>query len=88
MDPAKRVCSSMNLRPSAWIMQAVDPARAAKALIGRLCRGHALDLRCSTTCMADRAGLRRITSGFQLENYNTYTGNITDTLANARGGSS
>jgi len=77
MDPQARVF--LEICAQALDHAGVDPARAAGPIGVYAGATHSTYL--LNNIMADRAGLEAFTSGFQLENYNTYTGNITDTLA-------
>ncbi|MFT7508863.1 MAG: amino acid adenylation domain-containing protein [Sulfitobacter sp.] len=77
MDPQARVF--LEICTQALDHAAIDPARATGPIGVYAGATHSTYL--LNNIMADRAGLEAFTSGFQLENYNTYTGNVADTLA-------
>jgi len=78
----KRVCSSRFCAQALASCRLGRPASRRRP-IGRSMPGHALDLPAQQH-HADRAGLRRLTVRFQLENYNTYTGEHHPTRWHAR----
>ena len=77
IDPQARVFLEMCV--AALDAAACDPARA-KGAIG-VYAGSSTSTYLLHNLMADRAALAAFTDGFQIDNYTTLTGNITDTLS-------
>jgi amino acid adenylation domain-containing protein len=77
MDPQARVF--LELCVQALDDAGVDPARA-QGPVG-VFAGSSMSTYLLNNLMPDRGGLEKFTSGFQLENYTTLTGNMTDSLS-------
>ena len=77
MDPQARVF--LELCVQALDDAGLDPARASGPI--GVFAGSSISTYMLNNLMPDRASLENFTSGFQIGNYTTLTGNITDTLA-------
>ena len=77
IDPQARVFLEMSV--AALDAAGVDPSRA-KGSIG-VYAGSSTSTYMLANLMSDRAALAEFTDGFQIDNYTTLTGNITDTLS-------
>lgn len=77
IDPQGRVF--LELCVAALDAAAVDPARAQGAI--GVYAGSSTSTYMLANLMSDRAALTEFTDGFQIDNYTTLTGNITDTIS-------